>query len=59
MEIDLTREELETIYDCLSVYTYECKSTQTERDVQEKLWAILYKEVANGQQRCKRLYSKQ
>jgi hypothetical protein len=47
MEIDLTREELEIIYTCLSVYTYECKSTQIER-VQEKVLAILYKEVANG-----------
>jgi len=47
MKIDLTREELEIIYCCLSVYTYECKSTQTERDVQEKLWAILYKEPEN------------
>jgi len=48
MKIDLTREELEIIYGCLSVYTYECRSTQSERNVQDKLWAILYKEVANG-----------
>jgi hypothetical protein len=44
MEINLTREELELIYGCLNVYTFECRSTQEERDVQEKLWAILYKE---------------
>jgi hypothetical protein len=47
MEINLTREELETIYGCLSVYIYECKSTQTERDVQEKLWNLLYRKDKN------------